>query len=181
MIATDFEPLALTLHRERHPDSAVVAADARALPFADASFDAVLCVTMLCHRSIESPPAVVAEMTRVLRPGGLLCLWEPGVERLWRAHDRVTHTGRRFSRRQLAALLTGNGLKIERTTGAYAFLVPPAAIKTLLERDRTSSDLDHHRSGLGGVLAGTARLERRLLRRVDLPWGLSVVAIGRRR
>ncbi len=85
------------------------------------------------------------------------------------------------SRRQLAALLTGNGLKIERTTGAYAFLVPPAAIKTLLERDRTSSDLDHHRSGLGGVLAGTAHLERRLLQHVNLPWGLSVVAIGRRR
>jgi SAM-dependent methyltransferase len=181
LVAADFEPLALTLHRERHPDSEVVACDARTLPFADASFDAVLCVTMLCHRSIESPAAVVAEMTRVLRPGGLLCLWEPGVQRLWRAHDRVTHTARRFSRRQLAALLTGNGLEVERTTGAYAFLVPPAAVKTMLERDQTSSDLDHHQSGLGGALAGTASLERRLLRRINLPWGLSVVAIGRRR
>ena len=55
LVAADFEPLALTLHRERHPAADVVACDARRLPFADASFDAVLCVTVLCHRSIESP------------------------------------------------------------------------------------------------------------------------------
>ncbi len=84
------------------PTSEVVACDATSLPFADDSFDAVLCVTVLCHRSIESPAAAVAEMARVVRPGGLVCLWEPGVRRLRRAHDRVTHTGRRFSRRDLA-------------------------------------------------------------------------------
>ena len=98
LVGADFEPLALTLLRERHPGVAAAAADARALPFADASFDAALCVTVLCHRSIDSPAAVVGELARVVRPGGVVCLWEPGVRRLRRAHDRVTHTGRRFSR-----------------------------------------------------------------------------------
>ena len=72
-------------------------------------------------------------MARVLRPGGVLCLWEPGVRRLWRAHDRVTHTGRRFSRRDLARMVAENGLEVERSTGAYAYLVPPAAAKSLFE------------------------------------------------
>ena len=180
LVAADFDLLALTLHRERHPASKVVRCDGRSLPFIEASFDAVTCVTMLYHRSIESPAAVVAEMARVVRPGGTVCLWEPGVRRLWRAHDRETHTGRRFSRRELAELLTANGLAIERSTGAYSFLVPPAAVKALLERGESSSDLDRNASGVGGVLPAAASAERRLLHRVNLPTGLSVVAVGTR-
>ena len=180
LVAGDVEPLALRLFREQHPSLGLVASDVNRLPFADASFDAVLCVTVLCHRSIPSPERAVGELARVLRPGGVLCLWEPGVRRLHRAHDRVTHTARRFSRRDLAGLLTANGVTVERATGAYSFLVPAAAAKTMLERGETSSDLARHASGLGGVLGAAASVERRLLRRVSLPAGLSVVAVGRR-
>ena len=159
---------------------AVVAADASALPFADCSFDAVLCVTVLYHQAIVSPRVAVAEMARVVRPGGIVCLLEPGVRRLRRAHDRVTHAGRRFSVRDVAGLLATSGLDVERATGAYSFLVPPAALKMVLERGETASDLDENGTGLRGVLPGLASAERRLLRRASLPFGLSVVAIGRR-
>jgi ubiquinone/menaquinone biosynthesis C-methylase UbiE len=180
VVASDFESVALDLHRERHDALGFVAADVNRLPFANASFDAVLCVTVLCHRSIPSPAAAVGELARVVRPGGVVCLWEPGVRRLHRAHDRVTHTARRFSRGDLAGLLTRNGLSVEASTGAYSFLVPAAAFKTLIERGDTSSDLDRHASGLGGALGAVAAAERRLLRHLSLPAGLSVVAIGRR-
>jgi SAM-dependent methyltransferase len=180
VVASDFESVALDLHRERHDALGFVAADVNRLPFANASFDAVLCVTVLCHRSIPSPAAAVGELARVVRPGGVVCLWEPGVRRLHRAHDRVTHTARRFSRGDLAGLLTRNGLSVEASTGAYSFLLPAAAVKTLIERGDTSSDLDRHASGLGGALGAVAAAERRLLRHLSLPAGLSVVAIGRR-
>lgn len=181
VVAADFEPLALTLNRERHAGTAVVAADACALPFADVSFDAVLCVTVLCHRSITDPADAVREMCRVVRPGGVICLMEPGIRRLRRAHDRVTHTGRRFSRRDLVGAARAGGLSIERATGAYCFLAPAAALKALAERGRTSSDLDRASSGLAGLLPAAAGVERRLLARVDVPAGLSMVVVGRRR
>ena len=180
LVVADIEPFAVDSYRQHHTVTGAVASDLNALPFASESFDAVLCVTVLCHRAVPSPAHAVGELARVLRPGGVLCLQEPGVRRLRRAHDRVTHTGRRFSRRDLAGLVTGAGLELERSTGAYSFLVPPATVKTLLERGETSSDLDRNPGGLGGALAATARLERRLLRHVDLPAGLSVLAVGRR-
>jgi len=41
---------------------------ADALPFADASLDAGVCAGVLC--SVEEPAAALAELARVIRPGG---------------------------------------------------------------------------------------------------------------
>jgi len=49
--------------------------DAQRLPFSDASFDLVTCQTVLIH--VANPGAVIAEMTRVTRPGGLVLAVEP--------------------------------------------------------------------------------------------------------
>ena len=49
--------------------------DAQTLPFPDASFDLVTCQTLLIH--VADPRAVIAEMTRVTRPGGLVLASEP--------------------------------------------------------------------------------------------------------
>src|SRR5215813_1520039 len=48
---------------------------AEKLPFADASFDLVTCQTVLIH--MPDPGAVVDEMVRVARPGGLILAAEP--------------------------------------------------------------------------------------------------------
>jgi SAM-dependent methyltransferase len=179
LVTSDFMPLALELNRERHSAAGFVAADVNRLPFETGSFDVVLCVTVLCHQSIPDPRTAVAELARVVRPGGVVCLWEPGVRRLRRAHDRVTHSARRFSRNDLSSLLVGAGMEVERASGAYSFLIPPAAVKAAIERGRVESDLDHNADGLAGVLPRLARAEQSLLRRVDLPAGLSVFAVGR--
>jgi SAM-dependent methyltransferase len=49
--------------------------EAEALPFPDASFDLVTCQTLLIH--VVDPPGVIAEMARVVRPGGLVLVAEP--------------------------------------------------------------------------------------------------------
>lgn len=63
-------------------------ADAENLPFADGSFDSVIATLTLC--SIPDPGTAVAEMARVLRPGGRLVLLDhvasplPGVRKVQR-------------------------------------------------------------------------------------------------
>ena len=58
--------------------------------------------------------------------------------------------------------------------------MPPAFAKSLFERGEVASDLDHHQGGLGGVLGTVATGERALLRRLDLPFGLSVITLAER-
>lgn len=62
--------------RARNPAVDVRVAAAESLPFADVSFDAV--VSQLVVNFLADPPAGVAEMRRVAKPGGVVaaCVWD---------------------------------------------------------------------------------------------------------
>jgi len=181
VIALDTEVEALNLYRQAHPEAQLIHGDISAIDLPDDFVDTALCVTVLYHGEVTDPAAAVRELARVVKPGGLVCLMEPGVQSLRRSHDRVTHAARRFSRRDLDILVQQAGLEIVRSTGAYAFLIPPAWLKSKLEKGESASDLDNNASGLFGILGFIARIERQLLHLVSLPFGLSVIVIARKK
>ena len=181
VIALDAEVEALNLYRQAHPEAQLIHGDISTIDLPDDFVDVALCVTVLYHAEVSDPQDAVNELARVVTPGGVVCLMEPGVRRLRRSHDQVTHAARRFSRRDLETLAANAGLDIVRSTGAYSFLVPPAWLKSKLEKSESTSDLDNNASGLFGILGFIARLERQLLRVVSLPFGLSVIVIARKR
>jgi ubiquinone/menaquinone biosynthesis C-methylase UbiE len=88
----DADPRILAAARARAEASGVapelMQGDVRALPFADASFDIVLAVTVLCF--VDNAGLAVREMARVLRPGGRLVIGELGRWSLWAAKRRVS-------------------------------------------------------------------------------------------
>lgn len=87
LVTTLLHPTAQVVGVEREPDWVAEAArrgganvrfvqgSADRLPFPDASFDLVTCQTLLIH--VPDPAVVIAEMWRVLRPGGQLMVAEP--------------------------------------------------------------------------------------------------------
>lgn len=71
LTTTDIDPAMVEDARGRLPDTVRVReADCTALPFPDASFDTVVSFLMLHH--VIDWPAALAEIARVLRPGGCL-------------------------------------------------------------------------------------------------------------
>ena len=70
--ALDFSAGMVAVGRQRHPDIEFVEGDATALPFDDASFDAVTVSFGL--RNVNDPHKALAEMRRVLVPGGRLVI-----------------------------------------------------------------------------------------------------------
>ncbi|MGH8427515.1 MAG: class I SAM-dependent methyltransferase [Gammaproteobacteria bacterium] len=73
LAGVDFTPEMLARARSRLPSPGSLArADARHLPFAAASFDVVVTMSMLHH--LDNPAAVFAEAARVLSPGGRLVI-----------------------------------------------------------------------------------------------------------
>ncbi len=96
----------------------VAGLDGQALPFADASADAVLCTWSLC--TIPDPVQAVREVRRVLRPGGELHFVEHGKApdasvRVWQ--DRLDGLEQRVAggchlNRDIVAILEAGGLTI---------------------------------------------------------------------
>ncbi len=114
-------------------------ADALTLPFPPKRFDVVLAVTVLCF--VPDPPRAVAEMARVLRPGGAVVLGELGRWSTWAAWRRLRawagartwRTARFWTSSELRELLHQAGLVPGRERGA-AFYPPVGSAARLLER-----------------------------------------------
>jgi ubiquinone/menaquinone biosynthesis C-methylase UbiE len=92
-------------------------ADAEDLPFADGSFDTVVCTLSLC--TIPDHARAIAEMARVLRPGGRLLLLDHIGSRWWpvwavqRLIDVLTvRTAGEYQTRRPAPMLAAAGLQI---------------------------------------------------------------------
>jgi demethylmenaquinone methyltransferase/2-methoxy-6-polyprenyl-1,4-benzoquinol methylase len=92
VVGLDQSPEMLAVARERLPDVELAEASAESLPFADVSFDALTFTYLL--RYVDEPGATLAELARVVRPGGTIAGLEFAVPRgiwrpLWRAYVGV--------------------------------------------------------------------------------------------
>ncbi len=102
-----------------------IGADAQALPLEDASIDSVLSTWTLC--TIPDAGKALAEIRRVLRPGGALNFVEHGLspdEKVARVQDRFTPLQRRVAggchlNRPIDRLVKDSGLELTRVDAYY--------------------------------------------------------------
>lgn len=77
----DFSERAIAFARLMAPDLCFEVQDAERLQFPDASFDLVVAREVIEHIPVAEVQAFLAEVRRVLRPGGLLVVTTPSVNR----------------------------------------------------------------------------------------------------
>jgi ubiquinone/menaquinone biosynthesis C-methylase UbiE len=71
----DLSPALIRIAKQKYPGIEFIEGDVEQLPFADASFDGVLLAGILHHFSDRS--AFVAEVKRILKPGGKFVAFDP--------------------------------------------------------------------------------------------------------
>jgi SAM-dependent methyltransferase len=125
LVAVDLAPRMVQLARERGVDARV--GDVQALPFADGEFGCAIANWMLYH--VPDLDAGVAELARVLRPGGRLVaatLGEENLADLWRLVDYPRPT-RPFSAENGAEALGRHFARVERRDVEAALVFPNRA------------------------------------------------------
>lgn len=150
------------------------------LPIEAGSFDAVLCTEVLEH--VADPALVLAELRRILRPGGRLAVTVPFVGVL---HEEP-HDHRRPTSYGLAALLDGadfTGIDVEPLTGWFSTLAHVLRDQGLATQTFGGRATWGQRA-IGFVFFGASEglrriapaLDRRLDRRHALPLGWTATA-----
>jgi ubiquinone/menaquinone biosynthesis C-methylase UbiE len=111
----DVSTVALARARARLPDAdtAELEPDAQ-LPFADGTFDLVVCTETLEH--VRDVQLFLSEVRRVLAPGGRVAITTPAHRRLVRVPDPFSPHLRFLTKRSLRALLGRMGFDVRQLT-----------------------------------------------------------------
>lgn len=183
VMGIDIHPLALQYCRMRGV-SRIACASVLDLPFASAQFDLVTSLDVLYEKAVDSDLDALREFVRVLIPGGRIFLRLPAYDWLRGRHDEMVHTKKRYTAKQVASLLAESGLVAEHVSFANMFLFPLALVKRIAESLFGSrgahSDLNASAGLFDAMFEKILMSEATLIARNSLPFGLSVVAVGRK-
>jgi SAM-dependent methyltransferase len=157
-------------------------------PFAEGTFDVALALDVIEH--VDDDCAILQGLRSIVRPGGALIVTVPAFEFLWSDHDRINHHRRRYRAGELRERLEGAGFEIDRVTYCNTALFPVVAVVRRAQAVRRrfrpkadaelDSDLHRYPRLLNGLLYRLMLVETRLLRRWDMPVGVSILAVARR-
>lgn len=180
----DASPAGLSFARERGHQSLVMA-PIEHLPFEDNTFDLVTALDVMEH--LDDDLAGFREIERVLKPGGRALVLVPAYMFLWSLQDEVSHHRRRYVARRLREVIERSGLQVQRITYANTFLFPIIFIGrlTLKVVRRYKPEIENenalHPGWSNGLLRTIFQAEAPLLRRVNAPFGVSIMAIASKR
>ena len=163
-------------------------ASSEALPLPDASQDLLCLWDVLEHTPDDL--AALAEARRCLRPGGHLALSVPAYPWLYSNNDRVARHYRRYTRTTLRRRLAQAGFELRKASYVNVLLSPAIVPAVLLIKlgERLRARPDDATTNLSwplprpmhALLAGLFASERFVLRRLDAPFGHSLLAVARR-
>ena len=158
-----------------------------AAPFPTASFDIVTSFDVLYSLADHDEKTAIAEMYRLLKPGGTAIVNVAAMPVLRGDHSVLSREVRRYSRADLRTRMEGAGFAIERLTYTNATLFAPLAIARLLQRRRglrSESEADAEISvpaaPINAVMTMVMHAEALWLLMFDAPFGSSLLCVARK-
>jgi SAM-dependent methyltransferase len=169
--------------RELHNVPMVIANLDGPIPLTAGSADLALSLDVLEH--LDDEAAALAEVFRILRPGGTLVITVPAFQSLWSRHDELHHHKRRYSRRALLQVLGAAGFSCRRITYFNTLLFPLVYLSRRLETlrgDAVAAPTDYEKPPrvVARALRRLFELEAYVLPRWNLPVGVSLLGIATR-
>lgn len=154
---------------------------AEQLPFEDESFDLVTAFDLVEH--LDDDVAGLREMRRVLKREGRALLFVPAFMFLWGVQDEVSNHRRRYTANELQRAVERAGFEVERLTYANITFFAPTLLGRLIMRAtglRPASESNVNIPALNGIFGKVLGAESLLLRRMNLPFGVSALCVARR-
>ena len=154
-----------------------------ALPFASGAFDAVFSLDVIVHFPRGQESTALAELSRVLAPGGLLVVRVAALDILRSRHSEFTCERQRFTARRLMAALATQGIRKLRCTYANTLLLPIALARfriwePLFQRTPRSG-VEPVATWMNKLLSAPLGVESRCLSSgLNFPFGQSLIMIG---
>jgi SAM-dependent methyltransferase len=158
-----------------------------ALPFADGAADVATSFDVLYCLDAASEARAVAEMHRVLAPGGVVVANVAALDILRGSHSTLTMEVRRYTKARLRSLFEQQGFTLERMTFTNMATFPLTLAVRVKDRmtgkaaEASDDDLAVPAAPINAALAGALAVEGAMLHVTNLPIGSSLLCVARRR
>lgn len=183
----DASPLAVELGQSRVRGGDIYLSDIRDPEIRADQLDLVLSCDVITIPGIESCRSGLERLVSALRPGGLLILNLPAFQWLHSEHDQAVGTQQRIRAEDAHNLMLDLNLEVELLTYRVCSLFPvvvAARLPSIIRPGRVAnpeSDLSTLGPLLNGALARLLLAENDAVSKgLNLPWGTSVFAVGRK-
>jgi SAM-dependent methyltransferase len=133
--------------------------------------DTVLCLNVLEH--IEDDEAVLSDFSHLFPSGGRVVLIVPALQRLYGEIDRAIGHYRRYEKGEIMAKFERAGFRVEETRFLNLLGLPGWYLNSCLLKRKIVPGLQ---ARLNDCLVPLLRFERYF----TLPWGMSLLAVGRK-
>jgi SAM-dependent methyltransferase len=178
--ASELDPVARELASERLGRPVLEAALPDLSMFPAGSYDMVALLDVLEH--VPDDKASLRAIHDLLKPGAALLLTVPINPWMWSAHDVAHHHHRRYRKDEIRKLALASGYEIELLSPFNSLLFPPIAAVRLVGKLTGKDDSDDAMPSplVNKTLDMVFGLERELIGRLPMPFGVSLVAVLRR-
>jgi SAM-dependent methyltransferase len=178
--ASELDPIARELASERLGRPVVEAALPDLSMFPGESYDLIALLDVLEH--VPDDKGSLKAIYGLLRPGAALLLTVPINPWMWTAHDVAHHHHRRYRKQEIRKLAEESGFAIDLLSPFNSLLFPPIAAVRLAGKLTGKDDSDDAMPSapVNKILDTVFGLERSLIGRVPMPFGVSLVAVLRR-
>jgi SAM-dependent methyltransferase len=178
--ASELDPVARELASERLGRPVVEAALPDLSMFPAGVYDLVALLDVLEH--VPDDKGSLQAIYGLLKPGAALLLTVPINPWMWSAHDVAHHHHRRYRKKEIRKLAEDAGYRIELLSPFNSLLFPPIAAVRIVGKLTGKDDSDDAMPStpVNKVLDTVFGLERSLIGRVPMPFGVSLVAVLRR-
>lgn len=164
--------------------SGLVQATAASMPYADATFDVVTAFDLLQVLPDAVEAAAIAEMARVLKPGGALVVNVAAMRVLHGHHALLSEEARRYTRAELATKLAAAGFAIASITYTNATLFPVMLAVRAAQRLRGAeakvADIAIPPAPINALLSALLALEAHVVEHIAMPVGSSILCLARK-
>lgn len=162
-------------HRER---ITIAPFDERFVP--NRQYSAILMLDVLEH--LVEPARALRHALSLLEPGGIVIATVPAFMALWTRHDELNHHYTRYDVRSFTALAAASGMRVDamryffRWTAAAKIMTRVA--EALVSGDPMAPEVPAR--VVNRLLYGLSRLEERVMGRLPVPFGSSLLVVGGR-
>lgn len=162
----------------------VARASAADLPFQSEAFDLVTSFDVISALPDTLERQAIAEMARVLKPGGYLLLNVAAYEWLRGNHSLLGSEVRRYTRPRLRSTLERGGFDVRRLTYTNATILPLVLVVRSVQRitgqEKLAAEIEVPSAPVNVALSTVLTAESLALRWTNMPFGSSVLCLAQK-